>query len=199
MRKASKPERQSIAPADEVPAGARALVFLHGDDLRGFEALPQGLEIAGVVAARAGHARAPWPFGDKARAFVAAAAEDAARQAGSALEAPAMVIDGLDAGALAERAKAADAALIVTADAPVRPIHEGLRRIAEELAGAGVELRRVRRAWDEHAWPHATRGFFRSRKRFLPCWSRRDWHECSCHSRESGMQARSSASVIGPL
>ena len=112
IREESPPQRQPIAPADEVSEGARVLVLLHGDDLRGFAALPRGLEIAGVVAARAGHACAPWPSGDKARAFVAAAAEDAARQAGSELEAPVEVIDGLDSGLLAERARAADVDLI---------------------------------------------------------------------------------------
>ena len=165
IREESPPQRQPIAPADKVPAGARALALVHGDDLRGFDALPVGLELAGVVVAREGHLDTPWPFGDKARAFVAAAAEDAARQVGSALEVPAEVIDGLDSGSLAECARAADADLIVTADAPVGPIDDGLRQIADELAGSGVELRRVRRAWDECAWPHATRGFFPFKKK----------------------------------
>ena len=75
------------------------------------------------------------------------------------------MIDGLDSGLLAERAGAADADSIVTADAPVGPIDDGLRQIADELAGSGVELRRVRRAWDDNAWPHATRGFFPFKKK----------------------------------
>ena len=165
IREESPPQRQPIAPADEVPSGARVLALVHGDDLRGFDALPEGLEIATVVVAREGHSDTPWPLGDKARAFVAAAAEDAARQVGSALEVPAEVIDGLDSGSLAERARAADASFIVTADAPEGPIDDGLRQIVDELAGSGVELRRVRRAWDEFAWPHATRGFFPFKKK----------------------------------
>jgi len=165
VRDEPRPQRQPIAPADEIPAGERVLVLLHGDDLRGLEALPTGLEIAGVVAARGGHPGTPWPFGDKAGAFVAAAAEDAAGQAASTLEVPVEVIDTLDAATLAERARAAGTALIVTADAPVGPVDDGLGEVAEALAGSGVDLGRVRRAWDEHAWPHATRGFFAFRKR----------------------------------
>ena len=165
IREESPPQRQPISPADEVPEGARVLALVHGDDLRGLEALPVGLEVAAVVVAREGHSDTPWPFGDKARAFVAAAAQDGARQAGSALEVPAEVIDGLDSGTLAEHVRAADADLIVTGDAPVGPVDDGLRKIADELAGSGMELKRVRRAWDEHAWPHATRGFFPFKKK----------------------------------
>ncbi|MBS3745783.1 MAG: DNA photolyase FAD-binding protein [Wenzhouxiangellaceae bacterium] len=165
IREESPPQRQPIAPADGVPEGSRVLVLVHGDDLRAFDALPGGLKVAAVVVAREGHSDTPWPFGDKAGAFVAAAAEDAARQAESTLDAPVEVIDGLDSGVLAERAKAAGADAIVTADAPVGPVDDGLGEVSEEIAGSGLELRRVRRAWDEHAWPHATRGFFPFKKK----------------------------------
>lgn len=101
---------------------------------------------------------------ERLRAFVAAAAEDAARAAASALRVPVEVIDALDSRALAERARAADATLIVTADAPVGPVDDGPGDVAEALVGSGVELRRVRRGWDEHAWSHATRGFFAFKK-----------------------------------
>ncbi len=159
------PERQEIAPADAVESGTRVLVLLHGDDLRGFEALPHGLDIAGVTVARAGHADAPWPFGDKARAFVDAAAEDAAKFSGEALDADSGTIDALHAETLAERADAVGADVIVTADAPVGPIDDGLRRLVDELAGTGVDLKRVRRSWDANAWPHATKGFFPFKKK----------------------------------
>lgn len=165
VRDEPTPERQDIAPADTVESGTRVLVLLHGDDLRGFEALPHGLEVGGVVVAKGGHADAPWPFGDKARAFVAGAADDAAKAAGKALETDAATIDALDAVTLIERAKAAGADVIVTADAPVGPIDDGLRKTAEAMAVSGVSLKRVRRAWDANAWPHATKGFFPFKKK----------------------------------
>ncbi len=165
VRDEPTPERQDIAPADTVETGTRVLVLLHGDDLRGFQALPHGLEVGGVVVAKGGHADAPWPFGGKARAFVAGAADDAAEAAGKALETDAATIDALDADTLIERAKAAGADVIVTADAPVGPIDDGLRALDDALDAAGVTLKRVRRAWDANAWPHATKGFFPFKKK----------------------------------
>lgn len=160
-----QPERQPIPSADTVESGTRVLVLLHGDDLRGYEALPHGLDVAAVRVARAGHADAPWPFGDKAAAFVASAAADAAEAAGDFLEADAAVIDAIDADVLVEHAQQAKADVIVTPDAPVGPINDGLDALAEELQGTGIELKRVRRAWDANAWPHATKGFFPFKKK----------------------------------
>ena len=165
IRDEPPPERQPIAPADTVESGTRALVLLHGDDLRGFEALPHGLDVAGVVVAIGGHESAPWPFGDKARAFIMASAESAAEQVGEALDTPAILADAIDADVLAERARVIDAACIVTPDAPVGPIDDGLQALARALTGSGVHLKRVCRAWDVNAWPHATKGFFPFKKK----------------------------------
>ncbi|MFN2334320.1 MAG: FAD-binding domain-containing protein [Wenzhouxiangellaceae bacterium] len=165
VRGLSNPECRPIGPADKLSDGARVLVLLHGDDLRGFEALPPGVELSGVVAARSGHPDRAWPFGDKARAFVTGATRDAARQAELELGVGAELIDALDAEKLLGRAQAAGARVIVTADAPVGPIDDGLRQLLDTLSGSGVELKRVRRAWDENAWPHATRGFFPFKKK----------------------------------
>lgn len=165
IREESQPQRQPIAPADDVPAGARVLVLLHRDDLRGYEALSPGLDICGAVVARAGHADIAWPFGEHADAFASGAAEDAARQVEETLDVAAVLLDGLDAEALLKHARTAKADLIVTADAPVGPIDDGLRKVADELAASGVELKRVRRDWDENAWPHASRGFFPFKKK----------------------------------
>lgn len=49
---------------------------------------------------------------------------------------------------------------IITADAPVGPVKERLDMLAPALAADGVALVRLRRAWDDVAWPRATKGFF---------------------------------------
>jgi deoxyribodipyrimidine photo-lyase len=49
---------------------------------------------------------------------------------------------------------------IITADAPVGPVKDRLDALAPALATHGVRLVRLRRAWDDAAWPRATKGFF---------------------------------------
>jgi deoxyribodipyrimidine photo-lyase len=49
---------------------------------------------------------------------------------------------------------------IITADAPVGPVKDRLDMLAPALAADGVRLVRLRRAWDDAAWPHARKGFF---------------------------------------
>jgi len=49
---------------------------------------------------------------------------------------------------------------IITADAPVGPVKDRLDLLAPALAADGVRLVRLRRAWDDAAWPHARKGFF---------------------------------------
>ena len=54
---------------------------------------------------------------------------------------------------------------VVTAWAPVGPTATALDELAVALRREGLELRRVRRAYDTLAWPHATKGFFRLKKK----------------------------------
>jgi deoxyribodipyrimidine photo-lyase len=49
---------------------------------------------------------------------------------------------------------------IVTAFAPVGPVADRLRLMADACAAAGIRFVAVRRDWDSRAFPHATRGFF---------------------------------------
>jgi deoxyribodipyrimidine photo-lyase len=49
---------------------------------------------------------------------------------------------------------------IITADAPVGPVQDRLDALTPALAADGVRLVRLRRAWDDVAWPHARKGFF---------------------------------------
>ena len=53
---------------------------------------------------------------------------------------------------------------VITPDAPVGPIDDGLDALAAQLHDAGLPLHRFRRDWDSAAWPFATKGFFPFKK-----------------------------------
>ena len=165
IRDEAPPKPHDVPAADEPPGDEPAVLLLHGDDLSGFEALPHRARIEAVTVTGAGHIDAPWPFGDKAGAFVAGAADDAAERAARALDVEAEVVRGIDAGALIERARAAGVELVLTPEAPVGPVADGLDAIEPALNRAGLRLRRVRRDWDDAAWPYATKGFFPFKKK----------------------------------
>ncbi|MEM7724490.1 MAG: FAD-binding domain-containing protein [Pseudomonadota bacterium] len=50
---------------------------------------------------------------------------------------------------------------VVTAYTPVGPTATLLAKLRKRLEDHGIRLVTVLRHWDEHAWPHATHGFFR--------------------------------------
>ena len=160
----SRVEPGEIRPTDRVESGTRALLLIHPDDFLGWQAVPDGVELAGALVARGRHPEIESPFGDKAHRWVAAAADDAAKCAAGAIRGDVPVVDALTGEAVAEHAEAVGVETVVTADAPVGPIDVSLDLLERELNGRGIVLRRLRRDWDEAAWPHATRGFFPFRK-----------------------------------
>ena len=54
---------------------------------------------------------------------------------------------------------------VLTAHTPVGPGRTALEKLIAELAGEGISLVRVLRAWDSAAWPEARRGFFAFREK----------------------------------
>ncbi|MGL6042848.1 MAG: FAD-binding domain-containing protein [Sandaracinobacteroides sp.] len=52
---------------------------------------------------------------------------------------------------------------VLTPFAPVGPVADRLALMGAALGANGIRLVQVRRAWDERAFPHATRGFFQFR------------------------------------
>lgn len=69
-------------------------------------------------------------------------------------------VDALGTEAMREWAARHRLSQIITADAPVGPVKDRLDALAPVLAADGVRLVRLRRAWDDVAWPHARKGFF---------------------------------------
>ena len=150
---------QAIAPASSPDAleGARVALLLTQEDLHAESLAP--VAAMGVAGLRSADMEGEGP----AAAFSRGAMEDALARASAHFAAPnAGALD--EAGVLAW-AQGLGAAHVLTAYAPVGAIAHDLRRLEASLARAGVRLLRVRRAWDEAAWPHARAGFFKFREK----------------------------------
>lgn len=134
-----KPPREVALPrADAVPEGDIALL-LHLDDLN-----PESLPLAGARVVRIGGLIAPAEAAcDRVRAADAAAMADALARAEAYFQCPAGPA-GIDW---------AQGLPVVTPWAPVGP----------SAAALPPGCLRVRRAWDEAAWPRSTRGYSRLR------------------------------------
>lgn len=154
------PPRSLTSPAAPI-AGQPALLLITPEDLHPESTALAALPIAGIVVA-AGPALL---CGEGARAFVAAAARDAATRGVAQWHCPADVAARLDAATLIAAASAAGVRQIVTPYAPVGPVATALARLAPALAAAGISLAQPQRSWDTRFWPHATKGFFAFRKR----------------------------------
>ena len=101
----------------------------------------------------------------EAAAFARGAVDDAVARAAREWGVEAMRFDRADS--MLSWASRQDRGAIVTAWTPVGPIADELSGIEPELAMYGTGLVRIRRHWDEVAWPEARRGFFRI-KRIIP-------------------------------
>ena len=144
-------------------AAAPALLLVSGEDLSPETLFEAGAGVRAVVVARG--AGAAWPFGDKARAFLDDAADDAAARARAHFGCPASVVDGLEAEGIVAAARAAGVRDVVTATAPVGPVADALAALDAALPAAGLALTRRRREWDERFWPYATKGYFAFKER----------------------------------
>ena len=138
LEEADPPAAVRLRPADAAPGGEIALL-LHLDDLH-----PESLKLGEARITRIGGLLAHSPGADdRLQQADAAAMADALDRAGRRFGCPA---------ALAEPGWHGDLP-VVTAWAPVGPSADALP----------PGCLRVRRAWDDHTWPHATRGFFQVR------------------------------------
>ncbi|WP_375465367.1 FAD-binding domain-containing protein [uncultured Methylobacterium sp.] len=141
------PREVPLPPADAAPEGEVALL-LHLDDLH-----PEDLPLGRARVVRVGGSIAHAPgASERVRAADRAAMADALARAGDHFGCPARPIDGGTAGGTEDDWSGGFP--MVTAWAPVGPSADALP--------AGCL--RVRRAWDEAAWPLSTRGYSRLRK-----------------------------------
>jgi deoxyribodipyrimidine photo-lyase len=97
-----------------------------------------------------------------AMAFSTGALAEAAARAAHHFGADA---EAMDADAVVGWARAAGVQEIVTGYAPVGLVAQTLADIEGQAAAAGIRLIRLRRPWDNAAWPAATAGFFKVKSR----------------------------------
>lgn len=133
-----------------------ALLLVTPEDMNPVDGLWRDGDIRAVLLAS--DPRMLW--GDKARGFVSAAAQETASRWGQKQDAPVTLTDRLDTAILADAARAADVRRIVTPYAPVGPVADALGEVTVALRGEGIDLVQVRRLWDDTFWPHARKGFF---------------------------------------
>ncbi len=164
IRSETPPHPTPLKPAAALPFRRPAILLLHGDDLAAHELIPPGTDIRATVVAASGHPDHPWPFGRRASRFVASLTADTANHLTRDGKTHVHIIDVLHADALRRHCDHNQVRTIVTAEAPVGPLADGLQRLTRELAGEGIEIVPLRRRWDDLAWPHATHGFFRFRQ-----------------------------------
>ncbi|MCA1791446.1 MAG: DNA photolyase FAD-binding protein [Thioalkalivibrio sp.] len=164
VRNETPPGPVPLTPTVHPPANRHTLLLLHGDDFAGKELIACGAEVRGVVVAASGHPDHHWPFGARAGRFVASLASDTAEHLIRDGQTNVHIIDALQADPIRKHCAAARVRTVLTPEAPVGPMADGLKRLATELKGDGVEIVPLRRPWDDLAWPHATHGFFRFRQ-----------------------------------
>lgn len=146
------PARHPLPAADVVDPALRTGILLTPDDLSpGFLTADMGdVAAAAITSHRA--AMSHLHLSDQVLAWERAALEDAAQRWQDRFGPMAFVSD------LADWARTQDLQQIVTPYAPVGVEASALDQL---VTHTGIRIVRLRRAYDDAAWPHATHGFFR--------------------------------------
>jgi hypothetical protein len=156
------PGRLDVACSAADLPDERVVLLLHPEDSHPESLLSESVDVRAVLTLKQ---TTGWPFGEKARDFVDGAMNDVGRRAESRFGLTTSDVSSAPAEAVIEQARSAGAGTVLTPFAPVGPISDALAALERELTEAGVGLVRVRRRWDELAWPNATRGFFPFKKK----------------------------------
>lgn len=147
-----------IAPLAPVARQAQGdhLLLVTAEDCRPDDVIPEGA--SGVIGLSA-----PLKHGqsNQQHAFTTGAIGDALDR----LDAPSRVAITDDWGSeIIAAAQAAGVKYVVTPFAPVGDVTTKLAALQATLAIEGIRLCQVRRPYDTHTWPHATKGFFKLKK-----------------------------------
>ena len=148
-----------LPPTTEVPVGHVGLL-LGEDDLHP-ESLPLGTaRVTAIASAELVNDRT-----GAVRAFISGALSDARERAARHFGATGEALAELSAPAIRDWALSHAVRTVVIGYAPVGPGRTAIEKVTAELAGQGISLVQVRRAWDSAAWPEARRGFFAFREK----------------------------------
>ncbi len=158
---APTPAAQPLALPEPLPKG-RIGLLLAEDDLAPETLLPGSAEVGAIAALGGRHGRSP-----AVEQFIGDALGDAGRRAHTAHRAEVTMLPDATAASVGDWAAAHGLDHLVIAYAPVGPSAAALASLGDDLRAAGIRLTAVRRAWDEHAWPHAQRGFFAFREKCI--------------------------------
>lgn len=149
------PPARAVAPAQMPEQGVRTGLFLTTADLSvETQALPPLVAVAAT--SRIGGR----PAALKRAHAETALADGLARAAALAGVAAERLDEDMPVEAMRDWAARHRLRQVVTGEAPVGPEADRLDVLAEALAPDGVRLVRVRRRWDDMAWPMASKGFF---------------------------------------
>ena len=150
-----EPARDLDNPARPDPSQPSLLLVTH-EDMHPESAFNRAYDFRSVLVA----ADANVLWGDAARPFVSAAAEEVTTRTAAHFRCPASMITTLDAATLIASANFSGVRQIITPYAPVGPVADALAALAPVLAREGITLVAPRREWDSRFWPHAKKGFF---------------------------------------
>jgi deoxyribodipyrimidine photo-lyase len=151
-----------IPPADQSPQELPFGLLITEEDCN-----PESLGLlqspSGIIGLIATNQRSPLPIGELSRAFARGAVDDAVSRAQDLyqVEQPAISAPQDWATTLRDFAARFGIKVIVTSYAPVGPVAEQLSAAGLALEPSGIRLIRLRRPYDDAAWPHATKGFFK--------------------------------------
>jgi deoxyribodipyrimidine photo-lyase len=146
-------ERRSLPNVEEPPAAQPALLLVTEADLLGDGFLPQGAGFRGAA-----HLSVPPRKQDGAvkRAFAAGALKDSLERLRRS-DVPDVLPEPLSSKDLAARAKELGCDQVVVH-------YPCVGEVDKSLQSAEAPVVRIRRAWDESLFPHATAGYFKFKK-----------------------------------
>lgn len=154
------PDRQPLPDPEWMEPGLRTGLLLHDDDLAPDFILDAGLVPDTTAVVQTREALSPLHMSDQVVKFSASATQDTISRLSGKLG---PCLEAQQVNDLAKWAKDFDLQQIVTPYAPVGPNADMLRMLS--LMPFVPPVRRITRRYDRNAWPHATAGFFRFRKR----------------------------------
>ena len=155
------PDPAPLQPAGRPDPDAPALVLVHDEDGLAEHWGLDGLDVRAVAGFDSLDARSALEPGRKARRFTDGALTDALNRAGQAFGVDARRIQPHE---LAEAARAAGAAQIVTQRPHAGPLRDRLEAQTGALKDADLTLVTLRRDWDRAFHPFADKGFFKVKK-----------------------------------